>query len=284
MPRWLPTTLAQSTLKSTSQLSKALRSSVTSSRPHKPGTLQLSVLQLVSTSSVDTLVLTLTVRSSWWDKVLMRFAQVTCSTGMRHQVRNLIRLQGNMWRTFITLIQEEVTGAFLTGDWKVECLSWILRSLKPIGHCLLNGEDPSTRVLRSGGWERPLMGSTCYPARFCGERKKPFLTVLVPKRSLGSRLSRKKQPLWSVIKIWSNHQPNTLTTLLQLRRLTISGKSSQSFTEQSDKQFFLTFGFQSGTRTANPSPDTWTHRLEPWMCTRKSEEGKIGNRLCLFSV
>lgn len=81
----------------------------------------------------------------------MKFAQVTCSTGMHHRVRSLIRLQGNMSRTFITLIQGEVTGAFRIGDWKVECLSWILRSSKPIGHCLLNGEDPSTRVLKSGG-------------------------------------------------------------------------------------------------------------------------------------
>lgn len=124
---------------------------MTSSRPQKPGTLQLCVHQLVSTSSVDTLVLTLTVKSSWWGKVLMRFARVTCSTGMRHRVRSLIRLQGNMSRTFTTLIQEEATGAFHTGDCKVECLSWILRSLKPTGRCLLSGEDPSTRGLRSGG-------------------------------------------------------------------------------------------------------------------------------------
>lgn len=214
----------------------------------------------------------------------MRFAPVTCSTGMRHQVRNLIKPQGSMSRTFTTLIQGEVTGAFRTGDWRVECLSWILRSLRLTGRCLPSGEYHSTRELRSGGWERPLTDSTCCPARFCGERKKPFPTVSVLRRSLGSRSSRINQQLWSVTKTWSNHQPNTHTTLLQLRRLTISGKSSLSFTEQSDKQCFLTSGFQSGTRTVNPLPDTWTRRLEPWMYTRKSEDDKIWNRLCLFSV
>lgn len=81
----------------------------------------------------------------------MKYVQVIYSTGMHHQPNNSTKLPESMSETFITLTAEEVTDAFLTGDWKAEYHSLIQKSLKLTGHCHQSGGYHSTRVLKSGG-------------------------------------------------------------------------------------------------------------------------------------
>jgi hypothetical protein len=81
----------------------------------------------------------------------MKYVLHICLTGMLLQLNNLMKQLNNMSKIFIILIVEEVIDVFHSGDYKVECHYLILKSSKPIGHCLLNGEFHNIKELKNGG-------------------------------------------------------------------------------------------------------------------------------------
>ena len=81
----------------------------------------------------------------------MKFVLLTCLIGMLLLLLNLTKLLNNTSKIFTTLIVEEEIGAFLSGDFKEEYLCLILKSLKLIGHYLLNGEFLNTKEFKNGG-------------------------------------------------------------------------------------------------------------------------------------
>jgi hypothetical protein len=120
----------------------------------KHGIQQQLELQLDSILFVNTLELILTAKLFLLDRVLMKYAHLTYSTGMLHQVRILIRLPENTLIKFITLIAEEETDAYHFGVFKAESLSLIRKLLRHIGPSQQNGESLNIRESKSGGSEK----------------------------------------------------------------------------------------------------------------------------------
>ncbi len=271
MQKWLQIILALFILKCTLLLNKEFRSFGMSLRQLKLEIQLQSGLQWASTLFVSILGFKPTVKSFWLVKGQMKYVHLTFSTGTLHQLKSLIRPHGNMLERFTCLIQEEVTDAFHIGVLKVEFHSWIHKWLRLIGHFLHNGEDHSTRELRSGGCVRLSKDWTCCHKKSCGERKKHFLMVSVQRRRVGLRLFRKMLRDWCLSKAWSILRRSILTIHQQPSKRTISERYSLRFMVKRDRVCCLTIGCRNGTRTVRLLVVMLIHRREHWMFIMRSE-------------
>lgn len=200
-------------------------------------------------------------------KVQMRYALPIFLTGTPLLQINLIKIPKNLSKTYTCTMQEELTGAFVTGVSRVECLFLIHKLLRHTGRFHQNGGSLNTKAFKNGGLERLSMDWIYCLKKFFGGKRRHFQMESVQKRNHGSKWFRIELKNKSLISKWNKPHSNGLTILPVRKKLTTLERSLLIHTENIGKILSQSTGCQNGTRTELKFKSTLIHQRELWKFT-----------------